>query len=430
MARLCMMVLGAGTLAVGSIDAQAQDAEVLASAEEGAQILGDQEIRELVAPVALYPDDLLAIVLPATTNPFQIVQSQRFLDKQKEDPSLQPDSEWDPSVLALLNYPDVVAEMNNDLDWTENLGNAVIDQQEDVMDMIQQVRAESYAGGYLKSGEQQVVVQDKETIVIQSASPEVIYVPQYDPQVVVMQDYSAYPPVVYSNPYPYYYSPAATFWTGALVGASFAYAFDWFDNDIDIGCCGSGWGGNNDINIDRGDINIGGDVNIGDRGSRVEHHGGDRFNADRRQVNGQDKMTWNGKKSRQKTAKGKPSASTRPAAGVAPANKQRPAASTQPATKDKKKAKGGQKVGGSKGKSQAGLGTYETGQRAKKDSQRGNQSLNNSKKKQRSQGSSVKKKQGSGQGFGNVGNGARTKQQSSRGNKSMKSSGKSVKKRR
>ena len=100
---------------------------------------GPEELRKLVAPIALYPDELLAVVLPASTNPLQIVQAQRYLDKRKADQKLQPDANWDPSVLALLNYPEVVSKMNDDLQWTEDLGNAVIDQQKDIMDMIQQV---------------------------------------------------------------------------------------------------------------------------------------------------------------------------------------------------------------------------------------------------------------------------------------------------
>jgi Protein of unknown function (DUF3300) len=219
------------------------------------------------------------------------VQAQRFLDKRNTDQKLQPDAEWDPSILALINYPEVVSKMNADLDWTEDLGNAVIDQQQGVMDMIQQIRAETYAGGYLKSDDKQVVVQEKETIIIQPADPEYIYVPNYDPQVVYVDHgpyYSYPPPVYYATPYPYYWSPAATFFAGAFVGAAFGYGFNWGGGDIDInygsGCCGG-------ANINTGDINI---------GNRVDHRTGDRFNADRQRVNGGDKLKWNGNKARQK----------------------------------------------------------------------------------------------------------------------------------
>ena len=183
-----LLALAAFSLGGRPAPAQEEPAAVDETAAVPPTVLSADEIRKLVAPVALYPDDLLALVLPASTNPLQIVQAQRFLEKQAQDKNLKPDENWDPSVLALLNYPEVIAKMNDDLEWTENLGNAVIDQQKDVMDTIQQVRSEANAGGYLKSDDKQVVVQEKETIIIQSASPDVIYVPSYDPQVVYMHD--------------------------------------------------------------------------------------------------------------------------------------------------------------------------------------------------------------------------------------------------
>jgi len=219
-----------------------------------APLLSADDLRALVAPVALYPDELLAIVLPAATNPLQVVEAQRFLDKQKADPSLQPDAEWDPAVLALLNYPEVVKQMNDDLDWTQQLGNAVMDQQKDVLDAIQAARSSASDAGYLQSNDQQTVVNEGDNIVIESAQPDVVYVPSYDPAPIVNNTYVNYPPPVYSEPYPYYYAPAATFFAGAFVGAAFAYGFDWDNDDIDI---------DNDINISEGDINIGsGNTNI------------------------------------------------------------------------------------------------------------------------------------------------------------------------
>ena len=120
-------------------------------------LLGPDELRRVVAPVAFYSDDLLAIVLPASTNPLQIVEAQRFLKKRKKDQKLEPNAEWDPSILALINYPEVIEKMNADLEWTKALGNAVIDQLDDVMDMIQQLRAEAASSGYLQANEFQVV---------------------------------------------------------------------------------------------------------------------------------------------------------------------------------------------------------------------------------------------------------------------------------
>lgn len=185
---LCIVLAWAAiSLGSGSALPQQESAAVDETAAPAPTPLGPEELRKLVAPVALYPDELLAIVLPAATNPLQIVQAQRFLEKRAKDKKLQPDESWDPSVLALLNYPEIITKMNADIDWTEDLGNAVIDQQADVMDMIQQIRSEAHAGGYLQSNDKQVVVQERETIIIQSADPEVIYVPSYDPEVVYVQ---------------------------------------------------------------------------------------------------------------------------------------------------------------------------------------------------------------------------------------------------
>ncbi len=426
---LFALLVGAGAAlpSAGPVVAQDDSTEQAAAAPESA-LFSAEEIRELVAPVALYPDELLAVVLPAATNPLQIVQAQRYLDKRQKDQSLKPDPAWDPSILALLNYPDVVAKMNDDLDWTESLGTAVIDQQADVMDSIQQIRAEANAAGYLKSNDKQVVVQEKETIIIQSADPEVVYVPTYDPQVVVVQNYASYPPVVYSNPYPYYYSPAAAFWTGALVGATFAYAFDWHDDDIDIdfgdNCCGRG-----DVNINTGDINIGsGNIDVDSK----------RFNADKQRTGTQDKMTWDGQKARQKQGQTKAKGKTKQAVPAASGQgKVKPgqgvAGGGQAATTKKTQGKTKQQVGGQKPQTGAtkGLGNYESGQKAKKESNRGNASEASRSKKKTGQGAATGSRPSQSSGaFGGYGSGKSVGTQSSRGNKSSKSSGQLPRKRR
>src|SRR5262249_27150666 len=117
MLALTGALLCAGAPAWAQQGAAAQQA---AAAPTG-ELLGPEELRPLVAPIALYPDDLLAIVLPASTNPVQIVEAQRFLEKRRTDQSLQPDPNWDPSILALINYPQVVAKMDADLAWTTAL---------------------------------------------------------------------------------------------------------------------------------------------------------------------------------------------------------------------------------------------------------------------------------------------------------------------
>jgi uncharacterized membrane protein YgcG len=199
------------------------------AAAEAAQ-LSDAELEELVGPVALYPDELLAIVLPASTYPLQIVQAARFLEKRKDDPELEPDEEWDTSVLGLLNYSEVVDLMNQDLNWTWELGEAVTHRQADVMDAIQRFRAKVDEAGNLESNDKVTVVKEEEgeqqIIVIESASPEVIYVPSYQPSTVVVYQTTPYP-YYYSRPYPYYYRPAAAFWTGLFVGTAVGWGLSW-----------------------------------------------------------------------------------------------------------------------------------------------------------------------------------------------------------
>jgi hypothetical protein len=418
---LCGVAGWAGAALVDRAPGWAQESSTAQEAvvAPAAELLGPEELRKLVAPVALYPDDLLAIVLPASTNPLQIVQAQRFLDKRKTDQSLQPNAEWDPSVLALLNYPEVVSKMNADLDWTQSLGNAVIDQQKDVMDMIQQIRSETYAGGYLKSDDKQVVVQEKETIIIQPADPEYIYVPNYDPQVVYVDHgpYYSYPPPYYAAPYPYYWSPGATFFAGAFVGAAFGYGFNWGGGDIDInygsGCCGG-------ANINTGDINI---------GNRVDHRTGDRFNADRQRVNGNDKLKWNGNKARQKQAAGKKRAAGK-TAGTLPAKTKGTGAKTKQAGKT---AGTGQKkrAGDRQGGGRSTLGNYQSGRDASKlgnQGKRSNQSLQSQKSRQTYGGRSStqsRSRQNAGAFGGYSGGGSSAVRQSSRGSSSYRTSGRS-----
>lgn len=169
-------------------------------------MLSAQDLDELVGPIALYPDDLVALVLPASTFPLDIVQAARFMQKRVSNPQLEPSQTWDTSVLGLLNYPEIVTLMNDDLDWTQRLGTAVINQQRDVMDAIQDFRQRANAAGNLESDDKQVIVREKETIIIQPASPEVIYVPRYEPAQVVV--YQSVPPYYYyPTPYPYWPLP-------------------------------------------------------------------------------------------------------------------------------------------------------------------------------------------------------------------------------
>ena len=154
-------------------------------------LLSEDELFELVGPIALYPDELVAIVLPASTYPLEIVQAARYLPKHEKDDNLKPNEGWDSSVLGLLNYPEVINMMNQDLDWTWQLGTAVVNQQEDVMDAVQAFRRKADEAGNLETSEQVTVVHEKEIIEIRSTSTEVIYVPTYNPATVIV--YSTYP---------------------------------------------------------------------------------------------------------------------------------------------------------------------------------------------------------------------------------------------
>jgi hypothetical protein len=211
-----------------------------------------EELETLVSRIALYPDDLIAIILPAATNPLQLVQADRFLDKRKSDPKAPVDEKWDDPIKALLNYPEIVRMMSRDLDWTVDLGEAVVADSAEVLEAIQAFRRRAQAAGNLKTDDKQVVVVEKSVVTIVPADPQVVYVPQYNPTTVIVA--GAYPTYAYYPPYPAYwypYPPGAAFATGLIWGAAIGaawgghYTTHW------------GGGGNNTINIDRNtNINV------------------------------------------------------------------------------------------------------------------------------------------------------------------------------
>ena len=193
------------------------------------QLLDQQELQELVSPVALYPDDLLALVLPASTYPLQIVAAARY--RTADNPgNIEPEEEWDESVVALLNYPEVLELLNEDINWTWQLGQSVLEQQADVLSAVQTFREIAKEKGNLITDEQQVVkVETDSTIIIEPADPEVIYVPYYEPaEVVVYQPRRVYH--YYSDPYPVYYYPYAQhhhFYHDHFWGLSSIFALSW-----------------------------------------------------------------------------------------------------------------------------------------------------------------------------------------------------------
>ena len=150
----------------------------IASADiDGINSLSPVELEKLIGPIALYPDDILAIVLPASTYPLEIVLASRFLDEYDIDSSIDPDEAWDESVIALLNYPEVLRMMDEEIDWTGRLGNAVISQQSDLIAAIEAFRDRAYVAGNLETDEHQNVRNKDGVIEIKPVDKEVNYVP-------------------------------------------------------------------------------------------------------------------------------------------------------------------------------------------------------------------------------------------------------------
>ena len=214
----------------------AEYAPETAAGSEELTILSGPELEGIIGPIALYPDDLLAIVLPASTYPLQIVQAARFLKDLKSDPSLKPDPDWDDSVVALSNYPEVIEMMADDLDWTWRLGEAVVAQQPAVIAAIERFRDRAYAAGNLKSDEHQTIAQEDGVIQITPVEEDVIYVPYYEPErVVVYQPRPVY--YYYPRPYPVYYYPYPSgyaFNHGFFWGITSAYSIGWYTDRLHV----------------------------------------------------------------------------------------------------------------------------------------------------------------------------------------------------
>jgi hypothetical protein len=255
--RLGVAAIAFALACVGATPALAQ-----AVPDSAAPAYTQEQLEKLVGPIALYPDELLAITLPSATYPLDLVKAQRFLDKLKKEPKAQPDKSLPDPVLKLLNYPDVVKLMNDDLDWTEALGEAVDSDEAGVMSAIQSFRRKAEGAGNLKSNDKQVVYVEKEIIQIKPANPEVIYVPQYQPSTVVVYSSTPYAWGYYPTPYPSYYypyPPGAAFATGLIWGAAIggAWGMGWNNGHIE-----------NNININRNtNINTGNRPSQGGSGS-------------------------------------------------------------------------------------------------------------------------------------------------------------------
>jgi len=263
-AIICAIIVLPCNLALGAMQQKPQ-ANAASQASPGNQDskLSKDQLDSLVAPIALYPDPLLAQTLVACTYPLEIVQLQQWLGqnkklKGKELTAAVEKQSWDPSIQAMAAFPDLVKQLSENIKWTDELGNAFLAQQSEVMEAVQRMRAKAVEKGALKSSEQQKVetkvVENKTVVVVQPASTEVVYVPSYSPAVVWGAPYYPYPVMAY----PAY--PAGGMLLGFGVGVAMGAAWGgggWGWN--------TGWGGNNDININRNNTFVNNSNRAGNR---------------------------------------------------------------------------------------------------------------------------------------------------------------------
>jgi hypothetical protein len=190
-----------------------------------------EQMQQLVAPIALYPDSLVAQILAASTFPDQVVEADRFVEAH---PDLEGDSlaqavdqrSWDSSVKALTAFPSVLANMDKNVSWTSSLGDAYYNQQQNVMDAVQVMRQRAQQAGTLDSTPQQTVTTQGSTIEIEPANPDVVYVPAYDPWLVYGGPIDAWPGW-YEYPGIWYGSPYLSFGVGFGIGYFGGYGWGW-----------------------------------------------------------------------------------------------------------------------------------------------------------------------------------------------------------
>ena len=236
-------------------------------------VFKQEELDQILAPIALYPDPLISQILMASTYPLEVIQADRWA---KQNAKLKGDAltkaleqqNWDPSVKSLVNFPQVLTMMSEKLDWTQKLGDAFLADQKVVLDTIQKLRAKAQESGNLKTTQEQTVIVEEKIIKIEPANPQVIYVPSYNPTVVYgAWPYPAYPPYYY---YPPGYVATSMFAFGAGVAMGAAWGYAWGN---------SNWGGGNvDVDVNR---NFNSNRNI----DRSKYQGGDRGQGGRFQHN-------------------------------------------------------------------------------------------------------------------------------------------------
>ncbi len=212
MKRMAVAIVALLVLAGARTQCSAQDAAPPPA--PGAALRSSDELDQMLGSIALYPDPLIGIMLPAATQPTQIVQADRYVS-EGDDPNQIPQQPWDASVQGLAHYPTVLKWMDDNLDWTTELGQAFLNQQADVMDSIQRLRAKAQALGNLQSTPQEDVESDNGTIAIDPVDPNEMYLPTYQPDTIYYQ------PGVY-----------CTFGVGFPLGLWLGFDWDWRNHHL------------------------------------------------------------------------------------------------------------------------------------------------------------------------------------------------------
>jgi hypothetical protein len=240
-----------------------------------------EQIEALVAPIALFPDTLVAQVLAASTYPLEVVEASRWVgahpDVKGDDlAAALEDEDWDPSVQSLVSFPSVLDQMSENLDWTKDLGDAFLGQQDDVLDAVQRLRLMAQRAGTLATTEQQKVVVEEETVTIEPAKPDTVYVPAYNPSTAYGSGWAPPPQQyyqpMYQDPWGSVLTHGLAFGAGVAVGG-LIWGVDWDDDDdvhihYDDHHDHDGGGGGKkkgNVNVNK-NVNVG-DVNIGNRQS-------------------------------------------------------------------------------------------------------------------------------------------------------------------
>lgn len=248
------LALGAVSLALicglATMPVRAQDVAVAQTQTQTQPNFSEAQIQQMVAPIALYPDPLLTQMLMASTYPLEVVEAARWSQANSSvkgtalEDAMQAQT-WDPSVKALAAVPQTLQMMSAKLDWTEQLGDAFLAQQQDVLDAVQKLRAEAQAAGNLQSTPNQVVTTasapsgvatsaPQQAIEIEPVNPDVYYVPIYNPAVAYgAWGYPDYPPF-YWSPSGFVASNVVSFATGVAVGAAIWGGCDWWNHSVII----------------------------------------------------------------------------------------------------------------------------------------------------------------------------------------------------